>query len=125
MSRRILVVEDDRETRDLLTGILELADFEVDTAEDGQKALNIIARETPAAMVLDMRLPVMDGWGVAGWLHEHGLHVPTVVMTGENAERCCADIGADACLQKPFDLETLLAEVVRIRTHDSWRRAHP
>jgi len=115
-----LVVDDDPQIRELLTRILELADFEVTTARDGQEALNSIARETPAAMLLDMRLPVLDGWAVADKLHQQGRHVPTVVMTAANAERCCADIGADACLQKPFDLETLLAEVVRVRTHDSW-----
>jgi two-component system OmpR family response regulator len=119
MTRRILVVEDDPQTRDLLTDILELADFEVATAVDGQEALTILAQETPAAMLLDMRLPVVDGWAVADRLHEQGRHVPTVVMAADNAERCRADIGADAWLQKPFDLETLLAEVMRVRTHDS------
>jgi CheY-like chemotaxis protein len=115
MNARILVVEDDPEIRELTTEILELADFDVTSAANGQEALDVLAEETPAAMLLDIELPVLDGQEVVHRLHAQGRHIPTVVMTGRlDARQCCADVGADSCLPKPFDLVTLLAEVVRV-----------
>jgi len=120
MGARILVVEDDPQIRQLTTEILELADFDVTSVANGQEALDELERATPAAMLLDVQLPVLTGWEVARRLQAQGRHVPTVVMTGRvDARRCCAEVGAESCLAKPFDLETLLAEVMRVRTHDA------
>ncbi len=120
MSARILVVEDDPQLREVTTEILGLADFAVTSVANGQEALDELARETPAAMLLDIELPVLDGREVARRLHAQGRHIPTVVMTGRaDARQCCAEVEAEGCLAKPFDLETLLAEVMRVRTHDS------
>ncbi len=123
MGERILVVEDDPHIRELVTEILELADFQVSAVGNGEEALEDLARETPAAMLLDLRLPVLDGWAVVRRLRERGQHVPTIVMTGDyDARRSCAALGTDACLQKPFELETLLDEVIRVRTREAQGR---
>lgn len=115
MHEYVLVVDDDPSIRSLVGEILELADYEVETATNGAEALAAIDREAPAVMLLDMRMPVLDGWGVARTLHEQGRHVPTVVMTAaENADRWCAEVSADACVGKPFELEDMLRAVATV-----------
>jgi two-component system, chemotaxis family, chemotaxis protein CheY len=116
MTSHVLVVDDDPTIRSLVGEILELADYEVETAANGAEALRSIEQHQPSVMVLDMRMPVLDGWGVANALHEQGRRVPTVVMTAaENAQRWCAEVAADACVGKPFDLEDLLNAVAMVR----------
>src|SRR5262249_32497463 len=63
-SSRILVVDDDRAIRDMLRQALELEGHTVETAGDGAQALTAIERAPPALVLLDMRMPVLDGWGV-------------------------------------------------------------
>jgi two-component system chemotaxis response regulator CheY len=116
MSQHVLVVDDDPSIRSMVSEILTMEDYEVETAANGAEALVSIGRDEPAVMVLDMRMPVVDGWGVASSLHEHGRHVPTVVITAaENARRWCAEIAAEACVAKPFDIDDLLAAIARVR----------
>jgi CheY-like chemotaxis protein len=115
MESYVLVVDDDRSIRSLLTEVLELADYEVQAASNGAEALRAIDRRCPAVMLLDMQMPVLDGWGVARTLREHGQRVPTVVMTAASeARQWCRDIAADACLGKPFELEDMLSAVARV-----------
>jgi two-component system chemotaxis response regulator CheY len=117
MTSHVLVVDDDPSIRSLVGEILELADYEVETAADGAEALRSIEHCSPSVMLLDMRMPVLDGWGVAHALQEQGRHVPTVVMTAaENAEQWCAEVSADACVGKPFELEDLLRAVATVRS---------
>jgi CheY-like chemotaxis protein len=119
MRARILVVEDGPQIRELTAEILGLADFDVTSVSNGQEALDALAQETPAAMLLDLQLPVLDGREVVRRLQAQGRHIPTVVITGRaDPRQCCAEVGAESCLAKPFDLESLLAEVVRVRSHD-------
>jgi len=67
-------------------------------------------------ILLDMRMPVMDGWAVARALHAQGIKVPIVVMTAaESAKRWADEVGAEGFLAKPFGLDELLAVVERFR----------
>jgi CheY-like chemotaxis protein len=113
----VLVVDDDPGIRSLLTEVLELAEYSVQSAANGAEALQVIAEQKPSVMLLDMQMPVLDGWGVARALHEHGQWVPTVVMTAaSDANRWGKEVAADAWLGKPFDLEDMLRAVARVRT---------
>jgi len=111
MKRRILVAEDDDDLRQTLAEILELEGYEVDTAEDGQVALDKLNRGTPPdLMVLDLRMPRKSGHDV---LHEirdlpHLLDLPIVVLTAETKN---PPLGAVAWLRKPA-LPSLLLAVV-------------
>lgn len=117
MSEHVLVVDDDPNIRALVTEVLELEGYETETAANGEEALQAVGRERPAVMLLDMRMPVLDGWAVARTLKAHGQWVPTVVMTAaENARRWCAEVGADACLGKPFDIDDLVATVQQVQS---------
>ena len=116
VSRTILVVEDDRAIRETLRGVLEDEGYAVEVAEDGEVALVRIREAPPALIVLDIGLPLVDGFGVAeGAQKLYGQSVPIIVITaagraGEAAER----IGAFAFLAKPFDLDRLLNLVERV-----------
>jgi CheY-like chemotaxis protein len=114
VQKPLLVVDDDANIRSLASEILTAADYDVETAANGVEALAAIERRPPAAMLLDLRMPVLDGWGVAHSLHSRHQRVPTVVMTAaEYAPAWCADVRADACLGKPFGPDELLAAVAR------------
>jgi two-component system, OmpR family, response regulator len=117
MGSYVLVVDDDPMIRSLLTEVLELSDYVVQAAANGVEALRAIERCRPSVMLLDMQMPVLDGWGVARRLHEQGRHIPTVVMTAaSDAKQWCRDVSGDACLGKPFDLEDMLRTVASV--HD-------
>jgi CheY-like chemotaxis protein len=114
----VLIVDDERAIRDTLVEILEDEGFAVRTAADGAQAIEAIEREQPCVVLLDMRMPVLDGWGVAAELRARGLRVPIAVMTAaSDAQRWCDEIGGDACLPKPFDLDKLVATVARFCPH--------
>jgi CheY-like chemotaxis protein len=87
----------------------------VQTAADGRAALAQVARELPSVILLDMKMPVMDGWQFARLFRERYDHfAPIVVVTAaEEGARRAADIGAEAYLDKPFNIDDLLAMVAR------------
>jgi two-component system, chemotaxis family, chemotaxis protein CheY len=108
----ILVVDDDEGILDLVIMTLEFEGFTTRAARDGAQALEIVERERPAAILLDMRMPVMDGWGFARALAERGIDIPIVVMTAaQDAPRWAEEIGADAYIEKPFDLGVMVRTV--------------
>jgi two-component system chemotaxis response regulator CheY len=110
----VLVVDDDEVIRLTLAGLLELEGYAVRTAADGAEALTIVDRERPCLVLLDMRMPVLDGWGFAAALRGRGVRVPIAVMTAaHDARRWADEVAADACLAKPFDLDDVLATVGR------------
>jgi two-component system OmpR family response regulator len=110
----VLVVDDDPSILDTVCSILRAEGFQVMEAEGGQKALSLLATWHPTLVLLDMRMPVVDGWAVAAAMRESGSRVPIVVMTAaESAAKWAAEIGAAAHLAKPFALDALLATVDR------------
>ncbi|HEY3109013.1 MAG TPA: response regulator [Chloroflexota bacterium] len=111
---KVLVVDDDEAIRSTVTQILEFEGYSVVAAADGAEALAAVEAELPCLVLLDMRMPILDGWGFAAALRKRGLKVPIAVMTAaQNAQRWCDEIGGDACLAKPFDLDDMVATVAR------------
>lgn len=109
LSRPVLLVEDDPAILGLLEELLRTEGYAVRTAMNGAEGLRQVEREAPALVVLDMRMPVMDGWGFARELKRGGISVPIVVMTaGEEGRRWANEIGADGFLAKPFDVDEVL-----------------
>jgi CheY-like chemotaxis protein len=109
----LLVVEDDEDIRDFVALLLETEGYAVRTARNGAEALEV-ARDTPPRLILlDMRMPVMDGWAFArAYRGRPGPHAPILVMTAarDAAERA-QEIQADGYVAKPFDLDQLLTLV--------------
>jgi two-component system chemotaxis response regulator CheY len=114
--RQILVVDDDDMIRDLIADALSDEGYAVIRAADGAEALRRVEEQAPALVLLDMRMPVMDGWRFAREYRAlPGPHAPIVVMTAaENADAWCREIGGDGCLPKPFDLDVLFETVERL-----------
>jgi DNA-binding response OmpR family regulator len=111
----VLVVEDDPDLVAILEMILVETGRRVLTAREGRAALDRVGEEMPGLILLDMRMPGMNGWEFAREFHgRHGRACPIVVVTAaENARRRAEEIGADGWLAKPFDLDEVLAMVAR------------
>jgi len=109
----VLVVDDDPAIRNFVIWVLEEEGYRVDSAVHGEAALEAIAREAPRAILLDMSMPVMDGWAFASaYRSMPGPHAPIIVMTASHTSaEWCADVQADRCLHKPFELTALLEAV--------------
>jgi len=111
----VLVVEDDPDLRALEAELLSSAGYRVTTAADGLEALDRAEEERPALVLLDMRMPRMDGWKFAAAFRErYGDACPIVVVTAaEDARRRAEEVGASGWLAKPFDVDEVLREVER------------
>jgi two-component system chemotaxis response regulator CheY len=116
---RVLVVDDDEAIRALLREALEDEGYAVQEAADGAQALGMLGRARPDAVLLDLMMPVLDGWGflrAAATLPRAGL--PIVVMSASSSLSAAAQellgLGVRAWLPKPFDLDTLLGMVEQL-----------
>jgi len=114
MSKRILVVEDEQDHRDLLRLLFTVHGYAVDTAASAQEAMSLLHEHVPDMIVLDVMLPDMDGWNLCELIkHEEVCcaKVPVLMLSASahmqtRFEGSCAD----AMLTKPFDDEELLAK---------------
>jgi DNA-binding response OmpR family regulator len=113
----ILVAEDDQSVRELIRTLLTDAGFDAHTVADGAKALERIGAIRPDAMVLDINMPVVDGFSVLEALKARGLRFPVLVLTarhsGEDVRRAVG-LGAKDYLTKPFTKAQLQARVARL-----------
>ena len=110
----VLVVDDDAAIRDAVRDVLESEGIAVETAANGADALEQVSRHRPRLVLLDMRMPVLDGWGFASALRDRGLALPVVVMTAAaDASRWAEEIGAIGVVAKPFGVAELVTAVRR------------
>jgi CheY-like chemotaxis protein len=117
---RILVVEDDPSIADVLEMALTDEGFEVVHVADGAAALAEAMRTPPTLILLDMRMPVMDGpQFAAAYRQSPPPHAPIVVLTASrDAVSAAEEVEADGVLAKPFDLDDLLALIDEQLTQD-------
>ena len=111
---RILIVEDDERLASSLHRGLEEAGMAVDTVNDGDQALDMAASAAYDVIVLDVMLPVRDGFAVAGCLREKRVDSPILMLTGRGAveDRVHGlEAGADDYVVKPFALRELIARI--------------
>jgi two-component system response regulator MprA len=111
---RLLVVDDDRAVRDALRRVLTLAGYEVQGADGGAQALELVVRSVPDAVVLDLGMPDIDGLEVCRRLRLLGNRVPILMLTAREdiSDRVAGlDAGADDYLTKPFDNDELKARL--------------
>ena len=118
MSPHILIVDDDPAIRETIVEVLVEEGYSVEAATNGAEGLAAVRRSPPALVLLDMRMPVLDGWGFARALEEAGLRLPIIVMTAaQDASRWAHEIQAVGVLPKPFDLNDLLQAVEETLKH--------
>jgi DNA-binding response OmpR family regulator len=111
---RILLVEDERKVASFIARALRESSYAVDVAETGEKALEQTTDVTYDAILLDVRLPGMNGLEVCRELRQQGIEAPVLMLTARGlVEQRVAglDAGADDYLAKPFVLAELLARV--------------
>jgi CheY-like chemotaxis protein len=106
----VLVVDDDQDIQYSMEMALADEGYEVLTASDGAEALTVLQRHVPKLILLDMRMPVMDGWQFAeAYRRRPGPHAPIVVVTAaRDAAARAAEIEAQGVLPKPFRIDDLL-----------------
>ncbi len=110
MKRRILVVDDEVGIRALLQRVLHGAGYQVDTAEDGAEALSKVRKNRPDAMLIDLRMPGMDGIETLEQLAKDGGLPPAIVLTAHSTVETAVKamkLGAFDYLTKPFDVEEI------------------
>ena len=110
---RILVVDDDPAIIKFVRANLKADDYETLAALDGAEAIEVVEREMPDLVILDIMLPRIDGFEVLSRLREW-CQIPIIVLSarGDAEDKVkCLDLGADDYLSKPFDLEELLARI--------------
>jgi two-component system, OmpR family, KDP operon response regulator KdpE len=115
LKAKILIVDDDPDIRRFLNSIVEDAGYNTSFVVDGVQALHVAERELPNLVILDLNIPVMDGFEVCRHIREWS-QVPIIVLSGRQKEEDkvrCLDAGADDYITKPFGRKELLA---RIRT---------
>lgn len=113
---RILVVEDNVMNQEMLSRRLVRRGFEVLVAENGQEALDAVRSATPDLVLMDMSLPVIDGYAATAELKADPATkaVPVIALTAHamaGDEQRCLDVGCDAYEQKPMDLERLVGKI--------------
>jgi len=112
MTKRVLLVDDERSIRESLSKILRAENYEVVLAENGQEAIEKHSAERIDLLILDINMPVKNGWATLEWLVEITPLLPVVIITGRSNQRALAETaGADALMEKPLDVPLLLQTV--------------
>ncbi|HXJ64886.1 MAG TPA: response regulator [Actinomycetota bacterium] len=110
----ILVIEDEADLVWVVRFNLELEGYRTFVAPNGQAALDLLNEVTPDLMLLDLMMPVMDGWTVLHEVRRRGLRSKVIVVSARTSQldrRRAEEYMVDAFVAKPFDMEELLATI--------------
>jgi two-component system phosphate regulon response regulator PhoB len=113
---RVLLIEDEPALARLVQLIVELHGHECIIASDGSRGFATAQRQSPDAILLDLMMPIMDGFGALQALRddERTAHIPVVVLSAvskEMMEERCLELGAESVVRKPFDTDELLVRL--------------
>ncbi len=116
---KILLVEDNEMNRDMLTRRLERKGFSIETASDGEEALQMIAKSIPDLVLMDMNLPIRNGWSTCRELRAHQTtqSLPVIALTAHamaGDEQKALDSGCNDYATKPIDFPLLLAKINKL-----------
>jgi len=119
LDKLVLLVEDNELNRDMMVRRLKRAGMRVITAGNGQQALDLMQSEQPCIVLMDMNLPILDGWAASRRAKEDDRirHIPIIALTAHatNAYKQYAlDAGCDGYATKPVDFPGLLVEIKRL-----------
>ena len=117
MTKRILLVDDERSIRESLSKILRAENYEVVLAENGQEAIENHGAERIDLLILDLNMPVKNAWATLERLIGINPLLPVVLITGRSNQRALAETaGADALMEKPLDVPLLLQTICELLT---------
>ncbi len=116
MAKKILIIEDEEPIVRMLTIRLEASGYQVISANDGQKGLNLAREEQPALIIMDIMLPSLNGYHIMRILKFDNRYksIPIIVLTAKGLEedkKLGMDLGADAYFGKPFDSDKLVEKI--------------
>jgi len=128
----VLIVDDHADTREMLRILLNMNGCRVIEAEDGEQAMSVAEKGHPDLILLDLKIPLLDGLTVTRLIRSHPVlnEVPIVLITGvakPQLHREAFSAGCNDCLIKPFDFERLQERIkllARSKTRSSGRRSH-
>lgn len=116
MTKRILIIEDNQDSRILITDLLQSLAYTVLVAEDGVQGLTMAQAEKPDLILMDLSLPKMDGWALARQLKQDTelAHIPIIALTahamvGDREE--ALRVGCDDYVSKPIDMRELTSKL--------------
>ena len=113
---KILLVEDNELNRDMLSRRLRRRDYDVEMAVDGQEGINLTKSLMPDLVLMDMSLPIIDGWTATGILKSDSTtsHIPIIALTAhamEGDRQKCLEAGCDDFDTKPIEFKRLLEKI--------------
>jgi CheY-like chemotaxis protein len=116
---KILIAEDERDIRELVTFTLNFAGYEVVAASNGEEAVQLTTQEMPDLVILDVRMPRMTGYEACALIKKNPktAHIPVVFLSAKGQEseiQTGLQVGADEYLLKPFAPDQLIAHVQRM-----------
>jgi CheY-like chemotaxis protein len=116
MSQHILVVDDDASHRALICDALDEMGYQTSQAANGREALEEVGEALPAAVLLDLRMPVMSGWGLLEALKKvpRARDIPIIIISAYGFEWEAELVGASGYVSKPVDLEKVRTTVEQI-----------
>ncbi|MGI9517843.1 MAG: ATP-binding protein, partial [Pirellulaceae bacterium] len=115
--QRVLVVDDGQENRELVTLVLQEVGLQVECAENGQVAVEMASRTEFDLILMDMQMPIMDGYQATRTLRENGFSIPIFALTAhamKGFEADCLEAGCSGYLTKPVNIDLLLETVARV-----------
>ena len=112
----LLVVDDDSSHRELISDVLDEMGYRTREAANGREALDLLEQEMPQAVLLDLRMPVMSGWGLLEALKKlpRARNLPIIIISAYGFEWEAELVGASGYVSKPVDLDKVRATVQQI-----------
>lgn len=112
---KILIADDDADNRILLSYFIQSEGWEVVEAQDGQEALEKAIKEQPKIILLDNRMPKLDGTKVYEKLRQQGMQSPVILLTAyTDIKELAESLGICYYLNKPYELSSLMAMIDRL-----------
>lgn len=108
---KILVIDDSKFQRKIISALLESEGFSVITAENGNSGFDLVLNESPDLVICDLLMPELDGFGFLEKIRLNNANVPVIILTSDiqnTTRKRCLDMGAFTVLNKPLAKETLL-----------------
>jgi two-component system cell cycle response regulator DivK len=113
MSKRILVVEDQEDNRQIIRDMLAPTDYEITEAENGEQALEAIAKQRPDLILMDIQLPIMDGYTATRRIKDDPVlrAIPIIAVTSYVEDEKARAAGCDEYVPEPYSPRQLLAKI--------------